>query len=327
MSTLLPASPWRTFSRRLLRYLGGIAVVALVAFAGTAGWYYLQMRGSLAQLDGEGAMPGATAAIVIERDALGIPTIIASSRADVARGLGFVHAQDRFFQMDLARRRAAGELSELLGSAALRIDTRTRMLRLRARARRTIEVAPPEELAVLRAYVEGVNAGLSALAVKPPEYLALRTVPRAWAAEDSVLILASMFLTLQDAEARRESRLAAVYATLPPALADFITSSSSEWETPLVGGLHGVPPIPDASVFDARSAPPAAHPPDSRSNADDGATLLAWFSSHANDDARGSNSWAVAGRLTGDGGAIVANDMHLGLSTPNIWYRASMVWR
>src|SRR5439155_15033741 len=113
-----------------------------------------------------------------------------------------------------------------------------------------------------------VNAGLSALAVKPPEYLALRTEPRAWAAEDSVLILASMFLTLQDAEARRESRLAAVYATLPPALADFITSSSSEWETPLVGGLHPVPPIPDASVFDARTVPPAAHPPDSRSNAD-----------------------------------------------------------
>src|SRR5437660_3000275 len=208
MSASLPASPRRASSRRL-RYLGSIAVVVLLAFAGTAGWYYLQMRGSLAQLDGEGAMPGATAAIVIERDALGIPTIIASSRADVARGLGFVHAQDRFFQMDLARRRAAGELSELLGSAALKIDTRTRMLRLRARARRTIEVAPPEELAVLRAYVEGVNAGLSALAVKPPEYLALRTVPRAWAAEDSVRILASMFLTLQDAEARRDSRLAA----------------------------------------------------------------------------------------------------------------------
>src|SRR5437764_673762 len=239
MSASSPVSPRRASSRRFLRYLAGIAVVVLFAFAGTAGWYYLQMRGSLAQLDGEGAMPGATAAIVIERDALGIPTIIASSRADVARGLGFVHAQDRFFQMDLARRRAAGELSELLGSAALKIDTRTRLLRLRARARRTIEVAPPEELAVLRAYVEGVNAGLSALAVKPPEYLALRMEPRAWAAEDSVLILASMFLTLQDAEARRESRLAAVYATLPPPLADFITSSSSEWETPLVAGSNG----------------------------------------------------------------------------------------
>jgi penicillin amidase len=201
------------------------------------------------------------------------------------------------------------------------------MLRLRARAQRAIDVAAPEELALLRAYVDGVNAGLSALAVKPPEYLALRTEPRAWAVEDSALVLASMFLTLQDAEARRESRLAAVYATLPAPLADFITSSSSEWETPLVGGLHGVPPIPDASVFDLRTAPPPVHRPHSRSNTDDGATLLAWLSPPTNDDARGSNNWAVAGRLTADGGAIVANDMHLGLSTPNIWYRASMVWR
>src|SRR6266536_6012903 len=159
MSTLLPASPWRIFSRRLLRYLGGIAVVALVAFAGAAGWYYLQMRGSLAQLDGEGMMPGATAAIVIERDALGIPTITAASRADVARGLGFLHAQDRFFQMDLARRRAAGELAELIGSAAVPLDARTRVLRLRARAQRAIELASPEDLALVRAYVDGVNAG------------------------------------------------------------------------------------------------------------------------------------------------------------------------
>jgi penicillin amidase len=327
MSASSPASPPRARSRRLLRYLGGIGAIVLVAFAGTAGWYYLQMRGSLAQLDGEAAIPGATAAIVIERDSLGIPTITAASRADVARGLGFLHAQDRFFQMDLSRRRAAGELSELIGSAAVKIDTRTRVLRLRARARRTIDLAAPEERAVLRAYVEGVNAGLSALAVKPPEYLALRTEPRPWADEDSMLVLASMFLTLQDSEARRESRLAAVYATLPASLADFITTSASEWETPLVGALHRVPPIPDASVFDVRTAPPVANPSPSRSNADEGATLLAWLSPPISDDARGSNNWAVAGRLTADGGAIVANDMHLGLSTPNIWYRASMVWR
>src|SRR5690242_21960772 len=75
------------------------------------------MRASLPQLDGEVSMPGATAAITIQRDALGVPTIASASRADVARGLGFLHAQDRFFQMDLARRRAAGELAELFGSA------------------------------------------------------------------------------------------------------------------------------------------------------------------------------------------------------------------
>ena len=236
----------------------GFGAVVLVALAVTAGWVYVQMRGSLPQLDGEARCPVQRRPIVIERDGLGIPTISASSRADVARGLGFLHAQDRFFQMDLARRRAAGELSELFGSVAVKIDTRTRVLRLRARARRVIDVAPPEERAVLSAYVEGVNAGLAALAVKPPEYLALRTEPRPWALEDSVLVLASMFLTLQDSEARRESGLAAVYATLPAPLADFVTSTSSEWETPLVGGLHRVPPIPDASVFDVRTAPPAA---------------------------------------------------------------------
>ena len=320
-----PASPKRTFSRRFLRYLVGIGGLVLVAFAGTAGWCYLQMRGSLAQLDGENAMARATAPIVIERDALGIPTIRASSRADVARGLGFLHAQDRFFQMDLSRRRAAGELSELFGSVAVAIDTRTRMLRLRTRARSTIDLATPDELAVLGAYVEGVNAGLAALSVKPAEYLALRAEPRPWALEDSVLVLASMFLTLQDSEARRESRLAAVYAALPASLADFITTSSNEWETPLVGRPHPVPPIPDASVFDVRTLPPAAPPP-LRPNAGTDAARLAWLSPPVDEDARGSNNWAVAGRLTADGGAILANDMHLGLSTPNIWYRASMVW-
>jgi penicillin G amidase len=326
MSASSPASPRRDFSRRSFRYLAGIVVVVLVMFAGTTGWYYLQMRGSLAQLDGEGAMPGAAAPIVIERDSLGIPTIGAGSRADVARGLGFVHAQDRYFQMDLSRRRAAGELSELFGPATVAIDTRTRMLRLRARARSAIDAAPPDERTVLRAYVEGVNAGLAALAVKPPEYLLLRTQPRPWALEDSVLVVASMFLTLQDSEARRESRLAAVYAALPASLADFITSSASDWETPLIGGARAVPPIPDASVFDARTVPPSAPPP-SRSDADKDVIWLAWLSPPTDEGARGSNNWAVAGRLTGDGGAIVANDMHLGLSAPNIWYRASMVWR
>src|SRR5437773_2264613 len=150
MPTVLPASSRRSFSRRIVRCLAGIALIVVVALAATAGWLYVQMRGSLAQLDGEAAMLGATAAIVIERDALGIPAIAAASRADAARGLGFVHAQDRFFQMDLSRRRAAGESSELLGPRAVAIDTRTRMLRLRARALRAVGAAAPEALAGLR---------------------------------------------------------------------------------------------------------------------------------------------------------------------------------
>src|SRR5215468_7945090 len=222
---MTPSSPIqdsRRFApRRVLRYAGIAFAVILLAVAGAAGWGYLELRSSLAQLDGEVTMPGATAAITIERDALGVPTITAATRADVARGLGFVHAQDRFFQMDLTRRRAAGELAELFGEQALKIDTQTRTLRLRAHARRAIELASPEQRALLAAYADGVNAGLAALRAKPPEYLALRLEPRPWLAEDSVLVLASMFLILQDSEGRRELRLAAVYEALPRPLADF----------------------------------------------------------------------------------------------------------
>jgi penicillin amidase len=317
------SSPRRNISRRVLRYVAALALIVLVALGGL----YVVMRGSLAQLDGETAVPGATGAIAIERDALGIPTISARTRADVARGLGFVHAQDRFFQMDLARRRAAGELSELFGNVAVAIDTRTRKLRLRAHALRAVESSSPDEMALLAAYAEGVNAGLRALAVRPPEYLVLRAEPRPWAAEDSALVLASMFLTLQDSEARREARLAAVYEALPKPLAEFVTATSSEWETPLVGGPQGLPQVPDASVFDLRTAPPLPPRSNGRSDAHDGDALIASFFPRVEEDARGSNNWAIAGRLTADGGAIIANDMHLGLSVPNIWYRAEMLWQ
>jgi len=322
MSGSSPASP-----RRFRQRLSTLGVVVLVAFFALAVLCYFELRGSLPLLDGEAALPGATAPIVIARDGLGIPTIDAASRADVARGLGFVHAQDRFFQMDLARRRAAGELSELFGKATVAIDTRTRRFRLRERAKSAIAAGDPDERALLAAYVEGVNAGLAALAVKPPEYFALRAEPRPWAPEDSLLVLASMFLTLQDSEARREARLSAVYAALPAALADFVTTAANDWETPLAGAAHAVPPPPDAGVFDLRTLPAPAPPPRAQASPDATATLPAWLAAASDDSLRGSNNWAVAGRLTADGGAIVANDMHLGLSVPNIWYRAAMHWR
>jgi penicillin amidase len=316
-------------SRRLRRYLAGASAMLVVALAGAASWLYVELHGSLPQLDGELAMQGAGGPIAIERDALGVPTITGGTRADVARGLGFLHAQDRFFQMDLARRRAAGELAELFGSAAVPIDARTRVLRLRARAQRAIELASPEEHAALQAYADGVNAGLKALGAKPPEYVLLRADPRPWTLEDSALVVASMYLTLQDSEGRRESRLAAAYEALPKPVADFVTGSWSEWETPLVGGLQRGMPVPDAKVLDVRNAPPAPSPGPGHNHTSQSASenvLLAWLAP-PEEDARGSNNWAIAGRLTADGGAIVANDMHLGLAMPNIWYRASMVWR
>jgi penicillin amidase len=149
--------------------------------------------------------------------------------------------------------------------------------------------------------------------------------PRSWSAEDSMLVIASMFLTLNDSEAQRESRRAAIFEALPKALADFMTSSASEWETPLVGGKRPLPPIPGADVFDLRTAPPLT-PARSKSHAVEDNALVAFLAPPVDDGALGSNNWAVAGRISARGGAIVADDMHLSLGAPNIWYRASMVW-
>src|SRR5690242_12954858 len=143
---------------RWLRWtLGVVVVIALLAVAAL----WLTLRRSLPELDGTRPAAGLAHEATIERDARGIPVITATSRADLAYATGYAHAQDRFFQMDLSRRLAAGELSELFGAVAVRQDTRARRFGFRAVARRVIESSPPEERAVVEAYARGVNAGLA----------------------------------------------------------------------------------------------------------------------------------------------------------------------
>ncbi len=108
-------------------------------------------------------MAGLGAPVRIERDALGVPVVRGGSRLDVARATGFLHAQERFFQMDLLRRSAAGELAALFGRPALEMDREARVLRLRLVARRAVKALPPDERDLLAAYTAGVNAGLAAL--------------------------------------------------------------------------------------------------------------------------------------------------------------------
>ena len=138
---------------------------------------WLALRSSLAILDGERSLPALGAPAELQRDARGYLTITAESRLDAARALGFAHAQERFFQMDLMRRNAAGELAALVGAKAVPLDRQRRMHRFRHRAEQGIAVLPADERALLDAYVAGVNAGLGALGGRPPEYLLLRQVP------------------------------------------------------------------------------------------------------------------------------------------------------
>src|SRR5579871_6526701 len=144
--------------RSLRRFLRAVAitvamlVVLAVAAAGSAIWASLP-RGDLSM-----AIPGLSAPVDIAIDADGIPGIRAANRLDAAAALGFLHARERLFQMDLMRRAAAGELSELLGAQALPYDRQMRTLGLRARAAADFPALPAEVRALLEAYARGVNA-------------------------------------------------------------------------------------------------------------------------------------------------------------------------
>jgi penicillin amidase len=341
--------------RRRLWIVGlAIAILLTIGAAAAVVWARAELRGSLPTLSGELRLEGLSAPVMVTRDALGIPTIRGASRLDVARATGFLHAQDRFFQMDLARRRAAGELSALVGTRALIADRQIRLHRFRAEAQRAIASMDPEWRAILEAYTSGVNSGLSRLRKAPFEYTVLRQEPRKWLPEDSVLVVLSMFITLQDPDGSYEATLGTMHDVLPEAMANFLAPLGTEWDSPIVGGVHDVPPIPGPDVYDLRSRRtgkrhpkdeepeeprPSARPIEQEANGSLGVIerLLgsgnpalgagSWESGVDRDGAIGSNNWAVSGRLTNDGRALIANDMHLIVRVPNTWYRAALEWQ
>jgi penicillin amidase len=322
------------------RRLGRVLLLAILGLlllaAGTAVWMRAQLRASLPTLQGRLPLAGLAAPVSVERDALGVPWIRGQSRDDVARATGFLHAQERFFQMDLARRRAAGELAELVGSRAVPLDREIRRHRFRAEAVRAVAMLRPADRALLDGYTAGVNAGLKALGAAPFEYLLLRQTPQPWRPEDTFLVVLSMFVTLQDPDGAYESTQATMHDVLPPAMIAFLNPAGTEWDAPIEGERFQTPAIPGPGVYDLRTKrrgkPTNALPPPKlqvsagTSPAPWDALLQEWDPATRRDSALGSNNWAVSGQLTADRRAIVANDMHLAIRVPNTWYRAAMEW-
>jgi len=302
---------------RVARALGILLAMLLLVTAMGAVWVRSRLTASLPNLDGEVVVGGLSESVRIERDALGIPSIHASNRLDLARATGFLHAQDRYFQMDLMRRRAAGELAELVGAAVISADRRTRRHRFREEAVRVVYRASAREKALMVSYAAGVNAGLAALGARPPEYLLLRSEPAPWTPEDTVLVIFAMFLDLNDPEGGYESMLGIMRDLLPGQMFDFLAPRGTEWDAPVIGDPFAAPPIPGPEVFDARLETTAARIDCERERR---------FREPRPPEQEGSNNWAVAGALTSGGGALLANDMHLRLSVPNTWYRASFSW-
>ena len=289
-----------------------VLVVVFILLMGL--WARHTLRSSLAQLDGEAILPGLSEAATVERDALGVATIKGESRSDVARALGFVHAQERFFQMDLSRRQAAGELAALFGEAALPLDRRHRFHRMRMRAQKSVSLSHQDDDGILTAYTDGVNAGLAALEAPPFEYLLLRQEPEPWRVEDSVLVVAAMFFVLNDAEGRYEATQSLIHDVLAPELAEFLSPLGTDWDAPVVGDVIPTPPIPP-ETFAGASTPESARRAPARVEASE-----LWRTDV------GSNNWVLAGTRTASGRGLLASDMHLAHSVPNIWFRAMLTW-
>jgi penicillin amidase len=341
----------------------GLALLALIVVAIIA--VLVALRQSLPETEGVMKLEGLGAPVGITRDALGVPTIDASNRVDAARALGFLHGQERFFQMDLMRRAAAGELAALAGPVALRADRMFRIHRFREAAKRAVQAMDPVERRMVDAYAEGVTAGLAKLGARPFEYWLLRASPKPWLPEDTVLVNFAMWLDLQESNGEPDLSRAAVRDLFSPEVAAWLLSPADPFDAPVDGSVieaPSMPPSPGAArVTTARTDPSAAgyHPnesiptatpfpprhtpstpplatlltrPTSQSILDlwigdrrlGSGVLSAGFSGADPDYSIGSNSWAVAGSRTAGGAALVANDMHLGLRLPHIWYRATL---
>ena len=326
---------------------------------------------SLPKLDGEVTINGLHDTVEVASDGLGIPTIRASNRDDVFMALGWIHARDRLFQMDLIRRKTAGRLAELFGPVALDWDKRQRAYGFERAARDIFAALPEGQKQTLYAYAAGVNAFLTQAKVLPPEFLALRHSPEPWRVEDSLLVGLGMFQTLNSQE-EGERMLTVMKASLPEAVTQFLTPDTGEYDAVLVGGQQShrparAIPVEDWAklVLDRPQPNPntvelcrhtgrdcrypehrevnLACPPwrlgsgnpcrNDEENLNLTALLMGERASELNPTALavdplssiiGSNQWVVGGAKTRDGRAILANDMHLNLSVPNIWYRASL---
>lgn len=285
---------------KIKKIISAILLIVVVAVFSL----YLTFRASLPTLDGLYTASAIEQTILVERDKNGNATLTAENRGDLAYATGFIHAQERFFQIDLSRRMAAGELSELFGPLALGMDKKNRLHRFRARAKVAFSNLTQDNKKLMEKYVLGVNDGLNELDSKPFEYWLLQEEPRPWTEEDSILVIYSMFIALQTGTIEAEKHRYFLENSLDPQLAAFLLPLKTEWDAPLqADDTPWVPQqIPARNVLKSHK------------------TEIAFLDSEEN-LVHGSNNWAVSGNISKTGAAILSNDMHLGIRAPSTWYR------
>ncbi|MDN5744010.1 MAG: penicillin acylase family protein [Nocardioidaceae bacterium] len=318
-------------SLRVVGILAGLIVLALVASLVTG---VVLVRKPWPQTDGEVEITGLEAEVEVIRDDAGIPQIYAGSMHDLMLAQGYVHAQDRFFEMDVRRHATAGRLSEMFGDAGLESDLVVRTLGWRRIAQKELTLLKPATRSALDAYAEGVNAYLEGRSGPETslEYTLLGLTgldytPEKWTPVDSIAWLKAMAWDLRGNMAEEIGRALTSAKVGEQASDELFPAYPYDEHPPIVrqGGLVGQRFDQDlAPRGDQLSRPPLGADRHERARA---LTALARTSAAVQamaplvgkGDGIGSNAWAVSGEHTQSGAPILANDPHLGVSLPSVW--------
>ncbi len=298
------------------------ALLLIIGVSLLAGWWALKR--TLPRLDGSIVLPGLKQEVLVDRDRWGIPWIRASSLEDLEVAQGYVVAQDRLWQMDLLRLSAAGELSEVFGPLTLALDRENRTLGLRVAAEEAVTRMDPDTRLVVDAYARGVNRYIEESRNRLPiEFTLLRYRPRPWTPADSFLISTYMWKTLTTTWKAKlnRARLTALFGpekardlfVIDSPLDHFIVGNT---RSPEPGGSPAAKPV----AFDYENGIRGEWivPASLRESADPRA-FLAQFEGESSAIV-GSNNFVVNGAHTASGKPLLANDTHLMLGIPDIWY-------
>lgn len=330
----------RSNVRTALRLLLWIFALVVVGFATTIWWLVYR---PLPQLDGRVSLGGLQGAVTLERDQWGVPHIRAGSLEDLVEAQGYAMAQDRLWQMDLLRRVARGQLSEILGPATVDVDKEFRVLNFGRAARRDYEQMDPEDRKILDAYARGVNQFIDQHGSRlPMEFTLLRYQPTPWNPTDTLVIAGYMYRTLADTR-RSELDRAIIKEKVSPEIAKDLFNETSSLDHYVVGDPNRENSLHDESqansdddddemdyddVIKAENNSPVMP---GAGAAPDLTSLLAmnvkdWVEESQRDirHSLGSNNWVVSGAHTATGKPLLANDTHLELSIPPIWYEVHL---
>ncbi len=338
---------------RARRIALAVVVVVVVALAAGTMVAFSVVRRSLPDTDGEVTLAGLSGKVTVLRDARGVPQIYADDAEDLFRAQGFVHAQDRFFEMDLRRHVTSGRLSELVGADGLETDKVIRTLGWRRVAEAELPTLAPTTRRYLQAYADGVNAYIEQ-ADSPSEMSLEYTVlgqkvkdyrVEDWTPADSLAWLKAMAWDLRsnyDSELTRarlfgtvsQNQIADIYPPYPYALHDSILSTD-DWRPPGRAG-SAIPSLPGTPAATGSNAEPATVPsaeglPEELFGKDSTAAYTAVQHALAavpqligRGDGVGSNSWVVGSARSSTGKPLLANDPHLAVGIPGIWFQVGL---